>query len=145
MISARPFVLASLSLSGLLLAACEPEVGMPCSANTEYVKDRVVQESGYLDLVRDINFENCTSLLCVSSDGSRPYCTRPCDTDLDCGADGFVCQQAVNFGPLACKDNEEFPTCIRPDGTPSENPQLYCVAPAEVIAERDKQLGRSQQ
>ena len=139
----RSLLLAFLSLSSLVLGACEPEVGMPCSDNADYVNERVQQEADRHDLVRDINFENCTQLLCLSSDGSRPYCTRTCTTDLDCGAEGFVCQQVVNFGPLACEGEDPNRTCIEPDGSPSPNPIFYCAATPEVIQARDEQFGRS--
>lgn len=115
---------------------------MPCSANEGLVKDRVLQEAGRNDLVRDINFENCTQLLCLSSGGSRPYCTRTCETALDCGAEGFACERAVNFGPLACQGDDPSRTCIEPDGSPSPNPIFYCVAPPEVVEARDEQFGR---
>lgn len=124
------------------LLACEPEVGMPCSPSTEYVDSRVIREEDRNDLVRDINFENCTQLLCLSSDNSRPYCTRTCETDLDCSADGFVCSQVVNFGPLACEGDDPMRTCVEPDGSPSPNPIFYCVAPTSVIEERDQMFGR---
>lgn len=124
------------------LVACEPEVGMPCSESGLIVDERMTPEAGRNDLVRDINFENCTQLLCLSSDDSRPYCTRTCETDLDCSADGFVCGQVVNFGPLACEGDDPLRTCVEPDGSPSPNPIFYCIAPTSVIEERDQQFGR---
>lgn len=135
-------VFTVVGLALVSLVACEPEVGMPCSPSEPYVNSRVLQEAGRNDLVRDINFENCTQLLCLSSDGSRPYCTRSCETDLDCSADGFVCAQVVNFGPLACEGEDPQRTCVEPDGSPSEPAIFYCVAPTSVIEERDQQFGR---
>lgn len=128
--------------TALFAMACEPEVGMPCSVDEPYVSSRVQQEVGSNDLVRDILFENCTQLLCLSSSGSRPYCTRTCETDLDCDAEGFVCAQAVNFGPLACDGDDPNRTCVEPDGTPSPNPTRYCVAQPGVIESRDQEFGR---
>lgn len=122
---------------------CEPEVGMPCSDNAAYVGSVMQSEPDRIDLVRDINFENCTQLLCLSVDESRPYCTRSCETDLDCGADGFVCQRAVNFGPLACRGEDPARTCVESDGSASPQPISYCVAPRSVIEERDQQYGRT--
>src|SRR5688500_1852495 len=71
-------------------SACEPEVGRPCGP-ADYVDGRVVQEPGKNDLVRNFGFEECPQALCASVDGSRPFCTIRCETDLDCAADGFVC------------------------------------------------------
>lgn len=138
-----PLLCLVIPLALLLASACEPEVGMPCSADEEYVLSRVEVEPGKNDLVRDINFENCTQFLCLSANGSRPYCTRQCETDLDCAAEGFTCQEVVHFGPLACADWTPEQDCVRPDGTPSEQPLRYCYAPPEVIEDRDRDFGRA--
>lgn len=129
--------------SAFMGLGCEPEVGMPCSDNPSYVNSVMQAEPDRIDLVRDVNFENCTQLLCMSVDESRPYCTRSCETDLECGADGFVCQRAVHFGPLACLGDDPERSCVESDGSPSPQPISYCVAPRSVIEARDAELGRS--
>ncbi len=124
-------------------AGCEPEVGSPCGP-PELVDERVVQEPGQNDLVRDLGFEACRSQgLCGSVDGSRPFCTKTCETDLDCGAEGFTCGRLISFGALACEDWTPESDCVQEDGTPSERPTLYCQAPREVIEKRDCDWGRA--
>lgn len=132
-------------IAGLLAAAfaagCEPEVGRPCGA-ADLVDGRVVQEPGQNDLVQDLAFENCSQGLCGSVDGSRPFCTRRCETELDCGAEGFVCDRIVSFGRLACDDWTPEKDCVQEDGTPSDQPTRYCMAPRPVIEKRDCDFGR---
>lgn len=119
--------------------ACEPEVGRPCGSD-DFVLDRVVVENDRNDLVQDLGFE-CQQGLCASVNGTRPFCTRRCETDLDCAADGFVCRQLINFGRLACQDWTADQDCTQEDGTPSESPILYCAPPQLdakcVIGQRD--------
>lgn len=133
------------AIAGLLLltfgAGCEPEVGSPCGPK-DFVDARVVQEPGQNDLVRDLGFEACKQGLCASVDGSRPFCTKSCETNLDCNADGFTCGRLVSFGQLACEDWTPENDCVQPDGTPSEQPTLYCQAPREVIEKRDCDYAR---
>lgn len=135
------------AIAGLLAlafgAGCEPEVGRPCGPKSE-VDERVIQETGKNDLVRDLSFEECDQGLCASVDGSRPFCTIKCETDLDCGAEGFTCGRLVSFGPLACEDWTEEGDCVKPDGTPSDNPTLYCMATKDVIQKRDCDFGRGE-
>lgn len=135
------------ALAGLLAiplaAACEPEVGKPCGPK-DYVDARVVQQPGKNDLVRNFGFEDCSQGLCASVDGSRPFCTRTCETDLDCAADGFVCDRLVTFGPLACSDWSAESDCVKPDGSFSDSPIRYCVAPRDVIEKRDCDFGRGE-
>jgi hypothetical protein len=89
--------------------ACEPEIGSPCDPDTKFVNDLVTQEPGTNNLVLDVRLDNCTQGFCLSTDGSRPYCTKRCEADIECaeaGA-GFTCQEVVAFGPLACSDYED--------------------------------------
>lgn len=130
-------------LAIVLAAGCEPEVGSPCGQK-DYVDDRVVQQAGKNDLVQDLGFESCSQGLCASVDGSRPFCTIKCETDLDCGAEGFTCGRLISFGPLACKDWTEEGDCVKPDGTPSDNPTYYCMAKKDVIQKRDCDFGRGE-
>jgi hypothetical protein len=126
-------------------AACEPEVGRECGQDS-FVLERVVVENDRNDLVQDLGFESCSQGLCASVNGSRPFCTRRCETDLDCAADGFVCRELINFGRLACQAWTPELDCTQADGSPSESPILYC-APAQldskcVIAKRDCDFAR---
>ncbi len=88
---------------------CEPEIGGVCDPDTDYVNQLVEQVPGTNNLVLDVRLDNCTQGFCLSTDGSRPYCTKRCQADIECaeaGA-GFVCQEVVAFGPLACDDYED--------------------------------------
>lgn len=141
--AARRIIVALAGLLTLpLAAACEPEVGSPCGAK-EFVDGRVIQESGKNDLVRDLGFD-CEQGLCASVDGSRPFCTIKCETDLDCNAEGFVCGPLVRFGRLACSDWTSENDCVKPDGTASDHLTRYCVAKRDVIEKRDCDFGRGE-
>ncbi len=132
---------------------CEPEVGGVCDTDDTKVFTRVRVVPGTNDLVRDVAFDNCSEALCTSTQGSRPYCTKSCETDAECAeaGDGFVCQQIVQFGPLACLDYTPVEECgggtlpcdcITADGTPSTATLKYCAASPETIAARDAEYGR---
>ena len=123
-------------------AGCEPEIGAPCSPDSAFVNSTVRQTAGSNDLVLDPRFDTCQQALCLSSDGSRPYCTRTCVSDGDCQADGFTCQKVIDFGALACTDFTPERDCLQADGTPSAQPIKYCAAPTDVIVKRDQSYGR---
>lgn len=99
-----------LALAALPLAlGCEPEIGGLCDPDTDFVDGLVEQVPGTNNLVLDVRLDNCTQGFCLSTDGSRPYCTKRCEADIECseaGA-GFTCQEVVAFGPLACDDYED--------------------------------------
>lgn len=104
--------LAAIALTSLatlpFVLGCEPEIGGICDPDTEFVNELVEQVAGTNNLVLDVRLDNCTQGFCLSTDGSRPYCTKRCEADIECseaGA-GFVCQEVVAFGPLACNDYE---------------------------------------
>lgn len=140
----RAFLLLALVSTAL---ACEPELGSPCDPSKEVVDSRVTQEAGKNDLVQSVAFDNCTSALCASVDGSRPFCTRTCEQTSECQLDDpeFVCEPIVQFGPLACRDFDENPDCVDDDGTLSDSMITYCSAPRSVIEARDAKLGRAAQ
>ncbi len=103
-------VALALACTALPLAlACEPEIGMPCDPDTEFVDGLVEQVAGTNNLVLDVRLDNCTQGYCLSTDGSRPYCTKRCETDIECAeaGGGFECKEVVTFGPLACVDYED--------------------------------------
>ena len=91
-----------------LALGCEPEIGGICDPDTEFVNQLVEQVEGTNNLVLDVRLDNCTQGFCLSTDGSRPYCTKRCEADIECSeaGEGFVCQEVVAFGPLACDDYE---------------------------------------
>ena len=122
-----------------LATGCEPELGAPCSPDGKFVKASVEQRAGSNDLVQNVNFENCSQAFCLSSDGSRPYCTKRCQRDLDCNVSGFTCEQVVQFGQLACEDWSTETDCFDAEGSPSERPISYCSATPQTIQERDEQ------
>lgn len=137
----------------VVMTACEPEIGQPCDPNTDEVLSKVKVAPGTNDLVKDVSFNICSTALCASIDGSRPFCTKQCESDVECAeaGEGFTCQVVVDFGALACQDftpaeecaEDGSPPCdcITVDG-PSQLPLKYCAASAETIAARDAQYGR---
>jgi hypothetical protein len=50
-------------------------------------------EPGTTHIQDSVNF-NCESEICISFNGSQPYCTRECSSAADC-ADGFTCDVVV--------------------------------------------------
>lgn len=92
-----------------LAIACEPEIGGICDPDTDFVDQLVEQVPGTNNLVLDVRLDNCTQGFCLSTDGSRPYCTKRCEADIECAeaGEGFVCEEVVTFGPLACDDYED--------------------------------------
>lgn len=98
---------AFLILAGAL--ACEPEIGGLCDPVAANVAGAVEQKAGTDNLVQDVKLDNCSQGFCLSTDGSRPYCTKRCTADLECqeAGPGFTCQEVVAFGPLACQDYED--------------------------------------
>ncbi|MDP2344892.1 MAG: hypothetical protein Q8O67_28360 [Deltaproteobacteria bacterium] len=146
--------LLALGATLVIAVGCEPEIGLPCDPDQDKVLERVKVGAGTNDLVKDVAFDTCSTALCTSTDGSRPYCTKQCEADIECaeaGA-GFTCQQVVDFGVLACQDftpldecpdDGSFPCdCINADGQPSEKPLKYCAASPAVIDARDVEFGR---
>ena len=135
------FIVSSAVIS--LFVGCEPELGSPCSADSQFIKSNVEQKTGSNDLVQNVNFENCSQAYCLSADGSRPFCTKRCQRDLDCDAAGFTCQQVVQFGQLACEDWSPELDCFDAEGNPSERPVKYCTAEPQIIEDRDEQCSSS--
>ncbi len=155
----RNLTVAFAVVSAVLAAtACEPEIGAPCDPNQNRVLERVKVQAGTNDLVRDVSLESCSQALCASTNGSRPYCTKQCEADIECAeaGEGFTCQSIISFGQLACIDftpanqcgpngdgQGGFPCdCFTADGTPSDKLRKYCAASPETIAARDKEFGR---
>lgn len=101
-----PFLVSSL-VCVALASGCEPEIGAPCSAREEEVNELVPQNEGTNNLVNNVQLENCSQAFCLSFQGSRPYCTKRCEADIECAeaGPGFTCSSdVVTFGPLACRD-----------------------------------------
>lgn len=92
-----------------LALACEPEIGGICDPDTAFVDQLVEQVPGTNNLVLDVRLDNCTQGFCASTDGSRPYCTKRCEANIECAeaGEGFLCEEVVTFGPLACDDYED--------------------------------------
>ena len=142
---------------GLVVLGCEPNVGSPCDPDEAKVLERMQIEPGKTDLVLDVAFDGCDQPLCASTNGSRPYCTKQCEADVECaeaGA-GFTCQAIVSFGALACVDyipldqcdadgtGDGLPCdCVDESGAPSQLVKKYCAASPATIAARDEAYGR---
>jgi hypothetical protein len=142
---------AAICLALAFSLGCEAEIGSPCEP-VAFSKERVRSEVGSNYLIQNVGFENCSQALCLSTDGSRGYCTKECTSDLECaeaGA-GFTCLAVISFGTLACTDwvdpktceSGEQCDCLRADGTLSPNRRRYCAAPRDVIDARDVEFGR---
>lgn len=115
-------IVGACALVSAFAFACEPEVGMPCDDDPARVTRLVDVAPGTDNLVRDVTLRNCTQALCLTTDGSRPYCTIACEADAACPtAEGFRCANATPFG----------------DGG------LVCVGSPDVIAARDEAMGRT--
>jgi hypothetical protein len=109
-------VLVGVVFAMLFGMGCEPEIGGLCDPDKAKVNAKVAQEKGVNNLVQDVELDNCSEGFCLSSDGSRPYCTKRCTADTECLAEagtGFTCQIIISFGPLACQDYED-PSKPRP-------------------------------
>jgi hypothetical protein len=92
--------------------------------------------------VNDPGFENCNAFYCASTNGSRPYCTRRCESRLDCdpgglpclpgkpcNRDNWACEVVIEFGVLACKSLDESGTCeLDPSTGKVADPAQYCRA-----------------
>ena len=132
-------------LSCAVFLGCEPEIGSPCDPDKELVDKLVKQTAGTNNLVSSPKFE-CSQAFCLSTDGSRPYCTVRCESDADCAEAGekFHCKKVIDFGENACSDYTPETDCLTgPDETFSEHPFKYCAADSPaVIAERDVEFGR---
>jgi hypothetical protein len=135
-----------LGLGVLASAGCEPELGSPCDPSKAVVDSRVRQEPGKNDLVQSVAFDNCTAALCASIDGSRPFCTRPCEQPTECTIDDpeFTCAPIVQFGALGCRDFDTNPDCVDDDGSLSDSMISYCTTTRTHIEERDAQFNRNQ-
>lgn len=125
---ARAIAVCALTVAG---TACS-ELGTQC-VDDPTLQKRVQITPGSIDLVSDVVFENCSQLLCMSDNGSLPFCTIECASNLDCDREGFVCTQAVEFGPLACRNWTAEDGCSRDENNEIEQPIKYCTAPVSVI------------
>ena len=136
----RNQLLAVIGIS--FLAGCQPEIGRPCDNDPEIAKKLVDPDPEANILRRDpTQIFDCEEPYCGSVRGSRGFCTKPCESDLDCaeanvgvdeGNPYFVCGTLINFGPLACSDYEEKQSCINPDGTPRAKTAIqYCLPAGE--------------
>lgn len=96
---------------------------MPCDDDPARVDGLVDVAPGTDNLVSDVTLRNCTQALCLSSDGSRPYCTIECETDGACPAnEGFRCANAAPFA--------------------TNGPPQVCAGTPEIIEARDEAQGR---
>ena len=132
------YAIALLLLSMASCAGCEPEIGSPCSDDTPFVNQNFTVEGAENKLQRNVNYTNCSQALCLSVQGSRPFCTKTCSTDLDCNAEGFSCGEPILTGPFGCFDYEDNgDSCVG-----SEVPRRYCTADPGTIEKRDRDLNR---
>lgn len=123
-------------------ACLQQDLGRECSADSTTVA-RVTVKEGSNDVVSDPGFENCDYFLCASTNASRPYCTRKCETQLDCnplpvpclpGApcpmEDWRCEVLIEFGALACKQIDPATNGCETDPETGKvlDPVKYCRA-----------------
>ena len=117
----------------LLSLACEDEVGSVCNPDRALMEETFEIIPGESRMQRAVVFENCSQLLCLSNEGSSPFCTIECESDAACPED-FICSSPILTGPFGCPGYEENGnTCV---GTEPEDFFSYCTADPAVIADR---------
>ncbi|MGF1510133.1 MAG: hypothetical protein ACFB9M_11600 [Myxococcota bacterium] len=92
------------ALCVLICSACDDgDVGRCCevvgSASEDLIPVPVVTDGMVINNIAQDPAFNCASLTCVTTAGSRAYCTSPCEVDEDCPG-GFICQAALTSEPL---------------------------------------------
>jgi hypothetical protein len=76
--------------SSLFVVACQDDFEQPCSlpqtSEVEAACSSIVDEMGNTSVATCVDRANpeCQSLLCVSFEGSEPFCSLDCDSDEDC-------------------------------------------------------------
>jgi len=124
------------------IACFQPDVGQECSGNEDTIRKVTVRPNSN-DVVSDPGFENCVDFFCASTNGSRPYCTRRCESTFDCNGsmapclpgqpdcerNNWSCEVVIEFGELACKQTDETGGCeTDPDTGKVKDPVKYCRA-----------------
>ena len=110
-------------------------MGSVCNPDRAFMEERFEVVDDENRMQQDVNFTNCSQALCLSVQGSSPFCTIPCQSDAACPAD-FRCEAAILTGPFACGElrfTEQGNTC---EGTEEEDFIRYCSADPAIIAER---------
>jgi len=117
----------------------------PCNSNEDlvYKDNAMVPQDGVNYIAQDPSaFLNCETFLCLSTNGSKPYCTQRCVTDTECkngNEIGMECKVVTQFGPLACRmpAHEHCPEGADPEALCCEKeagtnavvePASYCAA-----------------
>lgn len=90
------------------LSACnEDPLAGPCSPREDEIYAVMVPKDGDNFISQNpAKFTNCGSFICLSTNGSKPYCTQSCASDSECGnANGveMECIVVTEFGALACR------------------------------------------
>lgn len=98
-------------------------------------------------------FLSCENFLCLSSNGSVPYCTKPCGSDSECVNGNNIemeCRVVTQFGQLACRaPSHDFcdenacraacPTSCLGDPDPNAcKTKCEEACPTELCCERDE-------
>ncbi len=135
-------LVASLALS-LALACNQDPLGGPCSEKEDDVYKIMEPKDGDNFISQSpAAFLNCESFVCLSTNGSKPYCTKRCGSSSECGNGNGIemeCKVVTEFGALACRvpshdwcadgSDEEDLCCERdPDTQGVIDPATYCAA-----------------
>jgi len=134
------FVAAGLSIG------CQPDwLAGPCNDKEDlvYKDDAMIPQDGVNYIAQDPSaFLKCETFLCLSTNGSKPYCTQRCVSDAECvngNEKAMECKVVTQFGPLACRvpthefclegADEEDLCCERDSSTHAVlDPATYCAA-----------------
>lgn len=141
----RFFTLAMLAI--VSLAACnEDPLAGPCSDREDEVYAVMVPKDGDNFISQNpAKFTNCDSFICLSTNGSKPYCTKRCASDSECNnANGvqMECAVVTEFGSLACREpKHEFcdeDACLSTCTSSSDQTTCEKDCKAELCCERDE-------
>lgn len=152
----------SIFFATVALAACQQDpLAGPCNeeARIDRVYELITPDADDNVISQDPSaFLNCETFICLSTGGTKPYCTRICASDEEClNGNGIAmkCRVVTEFGPLACRgpahefcpeDAADAELCCERD--PATNAVLesamYCAAEEGAIPLDLEHLNRSQ-
>ncbi|MFH1808447.1 MAG: hypothetical protein ABIJ09_06875 [Pseudomonadota bacterium] len=150
----RQFTLAVLTLGLIAATACTPDpLGGKCAEKEDDVYGVMKPKDGDNFVSQDPTaFLNCDTFICLSTNGSLPYCTKRCASDTEClNGNGIAmeCKVVTEFGALACRapDHAFCPSgaledelcCDREETTGAvKEPAKYCAAKDGEVAHDPK-------
>lgn len=150
----RQFTVAVLAFALVVTAACTPDpLGGKCSDKEDDVYAVMKPKDGDNFISQHpAKFVNCDTFICLSTNGSLPYCSKRCVTASECSNANDIameCKVVTEFGALACRAPshdfceegaaEDELCCERnPDTGAVLEPATYCAAKDGEIAHDPK-------